>query len=188
VVIGEGWEDVAFLAGFLDQAGIGSRQRTPLQNPKGRGSGFDFVRKCLPEELLKLRRFAEGRGVVAMIDEDGKSVEARLNWVSQRIPEKSADALDCSAGRCLLIPKRNLETWTYWLTGRIANEAWAVSEEANYKTSKPDSASRRLENADFRAAGKHLHTLDHTSPPEGMPDQLMAALASLRAFVGAVRR
>lgn len=188
VVVGEGPADIAFMSGFFDVVNIGNRQRQTRQNPRGKGSAFDFVRETLWREVEALQRYREGRGVVGMIDEDGQGVETRRSWVSEFKPAAALPDLDCAGGRCLLIPRRNLETWTYWLNGQRENAPFEVSEEENYKTRKPGPATRRLDSADFRAGGRHLATLDHTAPPVGMPPELRNALSSLRGFVSAVRR
>lgn len=56
VVVCEGWEDSAFLAGFLENSGIrdGVESR---KNPKGKGSGFDYVRDVFAKEVRALQQF-----------------------------------------------------------------------------------------------------------------------------------
>ena len=183
----EGWEDSAFLRGFLESAGIRDGI-IPKNNPKGKGSGFDHVRDIFAEEVKALSSFREGRGVLAMMDEDGKGVENRLAWVASRLDSLNLAAMDSTQGRCLVLTKRNIETWVYWLTGQRLNENWDVNESGNYKTSPPATASRSIEKSDWRSAGKLLHTINHTQPPAGMPPELLSSLGQLRDFVQAVRR
>lgn len=187
-VIGEGWEDIAFLKGFLAEAGVGDRQCQPRQNPRGEGSGFDFVRVTLAEEIKALAKFTEGRGVLAMMDEDGKTIGTRREWVADLLAQKGASSLDCAAGRCLLFPKRNLETWVYWLTAQADGYGCVVDEDSNYKLQRPDGSRRTLQRDDWRKAGRRLHLIDHKQPPQMMPPELLGSLASLRQFVKSVER
>lgn len=187
VLVCEGWEDSAFLTGFLEGAGV-KDGIYPRNNPKGKGAGFNHVRDVFAKEVVALRGFREGRGVLAMMDEDGQGVEDRRSWVASHLESLSLSVMDCTQGRCLVLTKRNIETWVYWLTGARLNENWEVSESDNYKTRRPAAANRSLEKGDWRSAGKQLHSIDHTKPPTGMPPELLASLGQLRNFVQAVRR
>jgi hypothetical protein len=188
VVVVEGWEDRAFAEGFLASAGVAPRSIDAKVSPKGHGSGFSFVREVFAQELGELARYREGRGVLALMDEDGKGIDSRRGWVADYLRETERLPIDCAEGRCLILPKRNLETWVYWLTGSKIGQNWAVDEGEDYKTARPASATRSLDNSDWRAAGQHLHTFNHTLPPQGMPGELAASLVRLREFVNAVRR
>jgi hypothetical protein len=173
--------------GFLTNVGIKSGIEAK-RNPRGKGSGFDYVRNVFAEEVRAMTSYREGRGVLALMDEDGKGIENRRSWVNSHLEELKLPESDCAEGRCLVLTKRNVETWVYWLTGFRLGEEWGVSETGNYKTSRPAGASRRLENKDWREAGRKLHSIDHTSPPAGMPQELLFSLEKLREFVRAVRR
>lgn len=183
----EGWEDSAFLEGFLEHSGFksGIERR---KNPKGKGSGFDYVRSVFAEEVRALSHFSEGRGVLALMDEDGRGVENRRLWVSHHLDELHLAQADCIQGRCLLLAKRNVDTWVYWLTGARLGESWEVSEVEDYKGKRPPKASRNLDTKDWREAGRKLQSIDHTNPPPDMPPELVSSLGQLRSFVKAVRR
>jgi len=188
VVVVEGWEDRAFTEGFLASAGVAPRSIDAKVSPKGHGSGYSFVREVFAHEVGELAKHREGRGVLALMDEDAKGVENRRRWVADYLRETQRQPIACAEGRCLVLPMRNLETWAYWLTGSKIGQNWVADEDEDYKTTRPASATRSLENTDWRAAGQHLHSLDHTSPPQGMPGELAASLVRLREFVNAVRR
>lgn len=185
VVVTEGWEDSAFLTGFLERAGV--RNAECIKSPKGRGSGFTFVRETFANEVEALAKFSEGRGVLALMDEDGQGTDVRYSWVSSLLANRNLPAPDCASGRCLMLAKRNIETWVYWLTGARMNEKCQVDEVSNYKNAMPAGASRSLDGKDWRIAGRHLHSLDHTIPPAGMPPELAIALGKLRQFTHAVK-
>ena len=182
----EGWEDSAFLEGFLASSGI-NKGIVCTKNPKGKGSGFDYVRKVFAEEVKALSRFQEGRGVLALMDEDGQGIVGRRDWVATQLSGLSLPQVDCKEGRCLILAKRNIETWVYWLTGARLNQDWEVSETENYKNRRPSGASRNLDNKDWREAGRKLQSINQTTPPVGMPPELVSSLGQLRSFVQAVR-
>jgi len=183
----EGWEDSAFLEGFLASSGINSGIEH-RKNPKGKGSGFDYVRKVFAEEVKALSNFREGRGVLALMDEDGKGIEDRRSWVATHLASLRFPQSDSTQGRCLILTKRNIETWVYWLTGARLDQDWEVSETANYKSSRPPTATRNLDNKDWREAGRKLQSINHTNPPPGMPPELVSSLGELRSFVQAIKR
>jgi len=122
------------------------------------------------------------------MDEDGKGIESRHSWVASLLNTQNLPNPDCTQGRCLILSKRNIETWVYWLTGARLNETWQVTEEENYKNSRPAGATRSLGSGDWRAAGRQLHSINHSNPPVGMPAELIVALGKLRQFTQFVRR
>ena len=185
VVVCEGWRDSAFIRGFLKQAQVPPRSIDVRPNP--RGSGHDWVTAKFAEEVANLERFSEGRGVLGLIDEDGQGASARIQRVSEQLLLKGLRPIDCSNGRCLLLPIRNLETWLYWLKAQSSGAALVVSEHDDYKHTPPANASR-LGDSDCGPAGMFLHSLNHTQPPQGCPPMLVRALEYLREFLRAVRR
>ena len=81
-----------------------------------------------------------------------------------------------------------METWLYWLTAHRNSSPIEVDEVIDYKRMGPPSGAQRIRNEDCRPAGKALHALDHTRPPQGCPPMLVRALGHLRAFLKAVSR
>ena len=185
VLVCEGWRDSVFSRGFLEEAGVDRRSIDPRVNPGG--SGHDWVKTEFVEEVANLQRFSEGRGVLGMIDEDGKGVTAREREVLDRLRAHGLDPIKANDGRCLLLPTRNIETWLYWLKAKRSGETLFVSETTDYKSTPPAGVTR-LVNSDCRPAGTYLHSLDHRQPPQGCPPMLVKALEQLREFINAVRR
>ena len=184
VLICEGWEDSSFMRGFLNAAGVDSRNVTQETNPGG--SGHDFVKRKFVVEVENMSRHKEGRGVLALIDEDGTG-DTRKSEIDAELAGRNLHQTSPTDGICLLIPKRNIETWTHWLKANRLNQQIVIDETTNYKTSPPSGAAR-LEKSDFRLAGEHLHTLNHTQLPSDCPASLVNALKQLRDFLNAVRR
>ena len=185
ILVCEGWRDSAFARAFLKEAGINPRTVEPKTNP--RGSGHDWVKTQFVEEVANLTRFAEGRGVIGLLDEDGEGVEIRRKQVAERLQTQNLPSIAPDEGRCLLLPTRNIETWIYWLISNRDGSSVQVDETTNYKTTPPKGASKISDNH-CRPAGEYLQTLDHTRLPNGCPPILGHSLGLLRAFLNAVRR
>jgi hypothetical protein len=164
ILVCEGWRDSAFARGFLEAAGVDARTIDEKPNPGG--SGHDWVKTQFAAEAANLARFAEGRGVLGLLDEDGQGVTVREREVADRLRERGLGAISARDGRCLLLPTRNLETWLYWLTAQRSGLEVTVDEATDYKKAGPPAGSPRIDNAHCRPAGKWLHNLNHAHPPE----------------------
>lgn len=185
ILICEGWRDSAFARAFLKEAGIDPRTVEPKTNP--RGSGHDWVKTQFVEEVANLNRFAEGRGVLGLLDEDGQGVAIRKGQVAEQLQTQNLPPIVPDEGRCLLLPTRNIETWLYWLIARRDGISINVDEITNYKIATPIGASK-ITDHHCRPAGEYLQTLDHTRLPSGCPPMLAQSFSHLRAFLNAVRR
>ena len=185
ILICEGFRDSAFARAFLKEAGIDPRTIEPKTNP--RGSGHDWVKAQFIEEVANLNRFAEGRGVLGLLDEDGQGVDVRKKQVADLLQTKNLPAIAPNQGRCLLLPTRNIETWLYWLIARRDNISININQVSNYKTQAPVGMSK-IADKHCRPAGEYLQTLDHTRLPNGCPLMLAQSLVELRDFLNSVRR
>ena len=181
-LICEDWRQSAFARGFLEKANVGNRVYE-TRNPGG--SGHDWVKTKFFNEVQNLTRFAEGRGVLGLIDEDGQGVTTREHQVVTPLKELGI-SLGPDKGKCLLIPTRNIETWLYWLVGHKNGRSIQVDEITDYKNAPP--RGEKIHNHDCRPAGQYLHSLNHVGLPTGCPSMLMQALDDLREFLKAVRR
>ncbi len=185
ILVHEGWRDSAFARGFLWTAGVDGRAIDPRPNPGG--SGHDWVKNQFAAEVANLMRFSEGRGVLGLLDEDGRGVAEREQEVEEVLRLRGLPQISARAGRCLLLPTRNLETWLYWLTAQRRGAQLAVDEVTDYKRTGSPAGAPRVRNEDCRPAGEALHRLNHTKPPQGCPPMLVRALGCLREFLNAVR-
>ncbi len=183
VLVCEGKRDSAFARGFLERSG----NWRILNRRNQRGSGHGWVKGQFIEEVAKLTRFSEGRGVLGLLDEDGQGVSARESEIAEALRGRNVGSLSASDGRCLLLPTRNLETWLYWLKSQQNERPVSVDETTDFKR-QPPAGIARIDDRDCRPAGEYLHTLDHTQLPGGCPSMLRKGLAQLRDFVNAVRR
>ena len=186
VVVCEGFEDSAFARGFFNEAGL-SREIQPRENPRGKSSGHDFVRKAFVEEVKNLQRFKEGRGVIGFIDEDSTGTEKRITQIDSDLRKLGLPEISASSGRCVLVPVRNLETWVYWLRANQENRQCQANETEDFKQ-RPPKGETKLEKKDFSAAGSTFHTLNPASLPKDCLPALGQARLYLRQFLDAVRR
>ena len=186
VLVCEDWRQSAFARGFLVASGVDRRSVDPKVNPGG--SGHDWVKDQFVKEVANFVRFSEGRGILGLLDEDGMGVETRELEVTNRLKAAGLPRVAATEGRCLLLPARNIETWLYWLRARQVGAPVVVDETTNYKVEGPPAGGARLSDEHCRPAGEYLHSLNHTSTPEGCPPLLDQALRRLREFLNAVRR
>src|ERR1039458_6558758 len=142
ILVCEGWRDSAFARGFLSAAGIDSRTVVSRTNPGG--SGHDWVKTQFAEEAANISKFAEGRGVLGLLDEDGQGAAVREREVADKLRERGLGPISAQDGRCLLLPARNLETWLYWLTALRCGIRSTVDETTDYKKAGPPAGSPRL--------------------------------------------
>lgn len=186
VVVCEDWRHSAFARGFVSQAGVDGRSLDLRVNPGG--SGHDWVKGTFVDEVANLARFSEGRGVLALLDEDGVGTAKCQREVADGLLARGLPGIAADDGRCLVLPTRNVETWLYWLTAQRKGEAIVVDEITDYKKNGPPAGTTRIENSDCRPSGEFLHGLDHSSLPAGCPSMLKVALPQLRGFLNAARR
>ena len=67
-------------------AGVEARSIDPKTNPGG--SGHDWVKTQFAQEAANLAGFAEGRGVLGLLDEDGRGATVRQQEVAGRLRER----------------------------------------------------------------------------------------------------
>jgi hypothetical protein len=181
VLVCEGWRDSRFARSFLEAANIDARKIDVRQNRKG--SGHDWVKTEFVEAVAEIQRFREGHGVLGLLDEDGQGVSQRRGDIARRLSELGLPALDAAAGRCLLLPTRNLETWVYWIEARRTGRDWAVNETDDYKMSRMPGVSEKETDLFCRSAGAYLHEMNHLDIPKNCPSMLADALRQLRGFL-----
>lgn len=183
VLVCEGWRDSRFMRSFLGSSG--NRKIHVKDNPRGCGSGHDWVKTQFVNEVANLKRFSEGRGVLGLLDEDG--ISSREKEITEALAARNLGSLSPSEGRCLLLPTRNLETWLYWLKSHQNGILLSIDETTDFKRQPPNGIPC-INNRDCQTTGEYLHTLDHTQLPDHCPSMLRKGLLQLRNFVEAVSR
>lgn len=115
--------------------------------PKGRietktcstGAADQFVRERYADEVEMHRRQAKKMkiGLVVMIDADENTVDERHQELNNVLAERGLDSRSQDEAVCLLVPKRNIETWIYALLGEDVNETEAYSKLERQRQCQP---------------------------------------------------
>ncbi len=133
-------EDAAhklFIERWLKCRGVSNRRIRTVALPAGKGAGEKFVRDRYPVEVLAYRqsRFTSRQLIVA-IDADTQSVDYRLEQLAQSLKDRGMEDRQPSERICILVPKRNIETWVRVLIGD------AVTEEVDCGKQEPEDTRR----------------------------------------------
>ena len=84
-------------------------------------SGEQHVRERFPDQL-RLIRGRRGAVLIAVIDADMESTEARRTQLQQQCAVQGIEAPQASDPFLLLVPRRNIETWFRYLGGHEFDE------------------------------------------------------------------
>ncbi len=120
VLLCEDSQHEAFVRRFLKGMGWNTREMRVEKSPSKGGSAEQWVRENFPKELkiYRQRRQKAASALIAVIEEVRERIdefEAACNL--QRVPFR-VDGEEVA----LVVPKRNIETWIYFLDGNKVNE------------------------------------------------------------------
>ena len=123
VILCEDQKHWSFVQRYLIHRGLPTGRIRVNMSPSGRGAGTQYVIENYPLEVKALRSRAYMRaGLVAVIDADTSSVEARLRQSEKSLEQHAEPGRRNDERIALLSPKRNVETWIFYLLGNEANE------------------------------------------------------------------
>jgi hypothetical protein len=171
VILAEDRQHDVFLRRFLkaiDKAD--GRQIRTVPFPAGRGSGEQFVRENYPDQLRAHRSKANHMALQLFVvtDADVLSVDQRRQQLSAPLIAAGIPLPMDGESLAILIPKRNIETWIYYLNGQSVDETTTYRKLARAGECQP--AVDRL--AAFYRAGWSL--------PTDCPDSLRRAVEELK--------
>lgn len=129
---------------------------------------LSFVKYEYPKEVEALRRKAHRvtSALLVVIDADDLTVDERLNELDLLLTNAGHATRAVTEHIAIVVPKRNIETWMYFLSGAD------VDEETNYKPH-----CRSLNNGDI-ATEFASATLSKADLPPNSPPSLMRACES----------
>ncbi len=108
---------------FLETSGWEKRQIEVILNPKGRGSGEQWVRERYASEVKKLRSAPHvARALVTVIDEDKQGAGRREAQLAEALKDAGLPARKADEAVLHIIPARNIETWLEYLKGETVDE------------------------------------------------------------------
>jgi hypothetical protein len=173
VIVCEDVQQSVFARRYLIKRGFEARKIRVVQNPSGRGSGEQFVRKYLVQEVKEYRRkssFQEGLAVVAFVDADTFSVDERMNQLNNALVEEGLDEIRPNERIAVFIPKRNIETWIRFAQDRNVDEVTAFP-----KLIPPGSCKREVD--------LYVNTICRDGIPDGAPPSLIHACHELNKIL-----
>lgn len=121
VVVCEDSQQRVFTYRLLKVFGLHRRLRVEVAQ-EGRGAADQWVRETYPDEVAAYRRSHMAVGLVTAIDADENSVRFRYRQLNEELDANDLDRRKNDEQICILVPKRNIETWIYALSGHDVNE------------------------------------------------------------------
>ncbi len=170
----EGGRDYQFLKSYLAKRGYNSHKIRFEQCARSSGgSGEKRVRDVYPVQVRDIRRYktqncSSTRWLLVHIDADTLTVDERLRQLNAPL---GSEAVNVDDPVCVVIPKRNTETWVY----HLVNDGTPVSEEDDYKI--------RVTDDQVRDAGRRLGSLSDQATVN-CPPSLRRSIAELERIPG----
>jgi hypothetical protein len=124
VLLCEDSQHEAFIRRFLKGMGWNTREIRVEKSPSALGSAEQWVREKFPHELMayRQRRQRAASALIAMIDADHRDVQDRINEFGEACNSMAIAFRTDDEAVAIAVPKRNIETWIYYLRGRPVNE------------------------------------------------------------------
>lgn len=142
IVLCEGSADAVFVRRFLKLRGYDKRKVRVRPYPAGKGCGEKFVRDNFPTELKEHRQW-QSRGLIVLIDGDGKTVAERQKKLDADCLAAGVPVRTAKEAVIIGVPSLNIESWFVYLEGGT----W--SEVNDY--------AKRKEDALAKASAEKLH-------------------------------
>lgn len=121
VVVCEDSQQRVFIYRLLKVFGLHRRLRVEVAQ-EGRGAADQWVRETYPDEVAAYRRSHMAVGLVTAIDADENFVRFRYRQLNEELEADDLHRRRDDEAICILVPKRNIETWIYALFGHDVNE------------------------------------------------------------------
>lgn len=138
VILCEDRQHAAFVRRFVEAGGWEKRQLDVILNPKGRGSGEQWVRERYALEVQKLRSAPHvARALVAVIDEDKGGAGRRDAQLAQALEDWNLPARKPKEAILHIVPERNIESWLEYLTGAVVDQTTSYPKLAQERDCGP---------------------------------------------------
>ena len=124
VILCEDRQHEAFARRFLKKMGCDYRVQRVEMNPKGCGSGEQFVRTRFVKELDYYRSWQHRveQALIVLIDADGKDTAVRIQQVEEATVESGQESRQSDERVAIFVAARNIEAWIAYLDGQTVNE------------------------------------------------------------------
>lgn len=160
IILGEDLMQTNFVRRFLMARGVHERRIQVRPCPGGRQAGEQYVRQNYPVEVRVLRSKSYlTLGLVAAVDADTETVNRRHQQLDDSLIRDGQTKRQAAEKIAVLVPKRNVETWLYALTGNQANETCDYKNKVTPSATKPaaQELSQRCPNTMLPAFPPSLH-------------------------------
>jgi hypothetical protein len=128
VILCEDKQQEVFARTLLTTCGI-RILRVQINPDPRKGSGEQYVRRNYPKEVKAFRTNYSAQPdtrLIVLIDADVRTVEGRLQQLEEALRENGLTIRQPQERIGVFVPKRNIETWIYFLQGQ------SVDEETTY--------------------------------------------------------
>ena len=118
IILCEDRQQEVFARTFLEECGIGPIRVLPY--PNGKGAGEKSVRENYPGEVRLFRSKHNSQPntrLIVLTDADKLSVSKRMRILDQELQKAGQPVRKPDEPIGVFIPKRNIETWIYYLQG-----------------------------------------------------------------------
>jgi hypothetical protein len=125
VILCEDRQQEVFIRQWLESKGFNTHRFRVEKCPSGRGAGEHYVRQRYPIEVQGMRRRINapvGTSLVTMLDADTFAVSQRHRQLDRALEDAGLPRRQHDEKIALLVPKRNIETWIYYLRGEQVDE------------------------------------------------------------------
>lgn len=109
--------------GYFKKLGFPKRIRVN-RAPPGFGAAEQYVRNSYPAqvELYRQKSAHMNMGLMILIDADTAPVQQRYQQLNRKLETEDLSQRGRDEKICILVPKRNIETWIYALQGDEVDE------------------------------------------------------------------
>lgn len=148
--------------------GYHRREIRELHNPSGRGSAEQWVREHYANEVRTHRSRGASQQVVlvVIVDADTQTVQQRHQQLENQLQTKGLRPRSETEPIVIWVPKRHIETWVAWLSGRDVNE----------KDHNKHHCKRLVHDQDWKCAAERF--VDIFRAPNDRPEGLLPSMLS----------
>lgn len=167
VILCEDTPQEVFARHYFIHRGVNPRRIRVRKSPAAKGSAEQFVRQQYPIEVQAYRqRAGEDIALAVVVDADTRTVAERVKQMDENLEtDRQPDERIA-----IFTPKRNIETWIYYLKGQ------AVDEETVYpKLQKASECKEDVKRLALEICPAGL--------PDDAPPSLHAACAELKRIL-----
>lgn len=164
VVLCEDGEHESFVCGYLGKHGYVPGRYRVLKSRPGVGSGKRFVQLQYVTEVAEMRRYHRinkpgSYGLLALIDADADTVDSVYRGMDDRLEEAQLGTRGSDESIALLVPKRNIGTWTYHLLDTARDVDESTDYERRHSVSHPDFRQAGVAFASYSSTAERLPSL-----------------------------